>query len=230
MFSIVLPFYNEEECVNEVVRSLLTHTRRHQLPIKFILVNNGSKDATGKIIDQLVREFKEVTSLTVKQNKGYGYGIRRGLRACKTAYLGFMCGDGQTDVDDLIKVVKELQNDPHLDICKVTRTKRHDGWKRRFISFMYNHLFTLLFFFPVKDVNGTPKIFKRTAYLKLNLISNDWFIDAELMLKAKLDNMSIKEIPTQFHPRKTGSSFVNNATIFEFLRNLLVFRLKTPIL
>lgn len=226
MFSIVLPFYNEEECIEEVVRSLVGHCRKEKLPIRFVLVNNGSHDKTGKIIRRLEEEFTEVQGLTVKKNKGYGYGIRAGFKICDTPYLGFMCGDGQTDVNDVVKVVKALQKNPQLDMCKVKRVKRYDGRRRRMISFLYNRLFSLLFLFPLADVNATPKIFKRSYFRKLNLSSNDWFIDAELMLKGRRQNMTFREIPTKFYSRKTGSSQVRSTTVFEFLKNMFKFRIK----
>ena len=78
-----------------------------------------------------------------------------------------------------------------------------------------------------RDVNGTPKLFKRSSYEKINLVSNDWFLDAELLIKAKSKKLSIKEIPAIFTPRAGGSSNVSYLTIFEFLFNIFRYRLKS---
>lgn len=228
MFSLVLPFYNEEECVEEVVKALIERIRYEKIPLRLVLVNNGSTDKTGAIIEKLKQKFGEVSVVSVSKNKGYGYGILKGLTSCKTPYLGFMVGDGQTEAGDVVKVVRVLQKDPSLDLCKIVRLERHDGISRQIISFTYNLLFSFVFFLPMKDVNGTPKFLKRKAYQKMKLSSTDWFIDAELILKAKLHNLKLKEIPSVYYQRKTGQSHTRGATLVEFLKNLIVFRLRMP--
>jgi len=223
-FSVVLPFYNEENCVEDVVRALVAHKRKLKLPINFVLVDNGSRDNTAKIIDDLIKDFKEVKKVTVKRNKGYGYGIKKGLQACRSDYVGFMCGDGQTDVRDVSRVVQTLMNNPRVDLCKVNRITRHDGLQRKVVSYLYNILFRGLFSVKVEDVNGTPKIFKKKWYKAFKLKSDDWFIDAEIMLKANENNLNLMELPVVFYIRKTGSSKVKLGTMFEFLKNMFIFK------
>lgn len=228
MFSLVLPFYNEEECVEEVVRALITSIRKAKIPLKLILVNNGSTDKTRAILGKLKQNFGEVSVVGIIKNKGYGYGILQGLASCKTPYLGFMVGDGQTEARDVVKVVRALQKNPSLDVCKIVRLERHDGTMRQIVSFTYNLLFSFVFFLPMRDVNGTPKFLKREAYEKMELSSTDWFIDAELILKAKLYDLKLKEVPSVYYERKTGQSHVKGATFVEFLKNLAVYRVRMP--
>jgi len=104
---------------------------------------------------------------------------------------------------------------------------RFDGSKRVFISKIYNFLVKVLF--PkvrIKDVNSKPKIFTREALKKLQLTSDDWFIDAEMVILASYLNMSIGEVSTNFYVNKNRASFIKTATIFEFLKNLFSYRLK----
>lgn len=225
-FNVILPFYNEEDVVEEVVRSLISQCQKNALSVKFILVNNGSSDKTGEIINRLKKEFRTISSVTIGENKGYGYGIRRGLAVCKAPYIGYMWGDGQIKPIYLVRVAKALIADLTLDLCKVVRVKRYDGLKRGLITKIYNCLFSILFFMNESDVNGTPKIFKMSSYKKISLVSNDWFLDAELLIKAKSKKFSIKEIPAIYTPRTGGSSNVGYLTIFEFLLNIFRYRLK----
>lgn len=226
-FSIVLPFYNEEDVVEEVVRSLILQCQKNRLSVEFILVNNGSSDKTGEIINRLRKEFRIIKSITIGKNMGYGYGVRKGLELCHSPYIGYMWGDGQIKPMYLVRAAKELINNSTLDICKVVRIKRHDGLKRNLITKIYNLLFSILFLMKMRDVNGTPKLFKSSSYKKLKLLSNDWFLDAEVLIKAKRENLAIKEISAIFTPRAGGTSNVGYLTIFEFLFNILRFRLKS---
>ena len=77
-----------------------------------------------------------------------------------------------------------------------------------------------------KDANSKPKILTREAYKKLNLTSNDWFIDAEIMINVRRYKMKFEEFPIHFYNITTRTSFVKFGAIFEFLKNLLIFRIK----
>ena len=69
-------------------------------------------------------------------------------------------------------------------------------------------------------------MFSRATYDKLNLRSDDWFIDAEIMIQAERLGLAIGELPTTFNPlEREGGSFVKVPTLFEFVRNLIKYRL-----
>ncbi|MED5353065.1 MAG: glycosyltransferase family 2 protein, partial [Nitrospinota bacterium] len=91
----------------------------------------------------------------------------------------------------------------------------------------YNILFKIMF--PgVKawDMNSKPKIMKREFYERINLESNGWFIDAEIMIFARRLDAKIGEIETVFHSIDTRPSFVKPLSILEFLFNLFVYRIR----
>jgi hypothetical protein len=110
------------------------------------------------------------------------------------------------------------------DIVKVVRVKREDGLKRLVITTVYNSLFKILFGDVCADINGKPKILKYSALQQLNLESNDWFIDAEMMLAARNLNFTIEEIPVVFKQRQGGESNVRLTTIIEFISNMFAIR------
>src|SRR5437763_1627489 len=81
------------------------------------------------------------------------------------------------------------------------RVERGDGLSRRLVSALYNGVFRLLFpGFPVRDVNGKPKLLTRAAYERLSLASDDWFIDAEIMIQARRLGLRVGEVETVFLP------------------------------
>jgi hypothetical protein len=77
-----------------------------------------------------------------------------------------------------------------------------------------------------RDVNAKPKILTRAAYESLDLVSDDWFLDAEIMIQARRHRFRIAEIPTEFLGLASRRSFVNFAAILEFLGNLVRFRIR----
>jgi len=102
--SLVLPCYNEDEVLQGTVRRLVAAFRAHGAAFEVVLVDNGSTDDTGRVIDALMEAELPVVKVVVPQNQGYGHGVLCGLRHCRGRFVGFACADGQVDADDVVKV------------------------------------------------------------------------------------------------------------------------------
>jgi hypothetical protein len=108
---------------------------------------------------------------------------------------------------------------------KGRREVREDGSIRTLTSLGYNILFRLLFrTAPLWDVNGQPKGLTRATYERLDLRTDDWFTDAEIVLKARAAGLDIVEVPVRFLPRHTRASHVGLGTVWEFLVNMARWR------
>ncbi len=223
--SLVIPCYNEEKNIGKEATELVNELTSSNIDFELILVDNGSYDDTARILNDLAKRCPQIKVVTVKKNEGYGWGIINGLKNCNGSYVGFLCADGQISPKDVIKVFKKLKSED-LDLCKVRRIKRYDGLYRLFLSKSYNFLFKFFFPVPTNDVNGTPKIMKYNCYNKLNISSKDWFIDTEIMIKAKIFGFKIGEVPVEFKKREKGKSNIKFTIVFEFIRNLIRYKLR----
>ncbi len=223
--SLAIPLYNEEENVRSVVQALVRAFEAAQVDYELILVDNGSQDATGEIIEELARENPRLVPVHIPVNEGYGWGIITGLRHCRGRYLGYAWGDNQVRAEDVVRIFQRLRQGD-VDMAKSLRVQRHDGWQRLIITRVYNTIFPL--FFPVHsaDVNGCPKMFTRAAYEAIQPQSKDWFLDAEIMIKAHRLGLRIAEVPVIFYPRTSGKSKVRWKTVWEFIRNMIRYRLR----
>lgn len=221
--SLVFPLYNEEENLRKVIDPLIDLFNSHGVNYELILVDNGSRDQTGKIIDALAAENEKIKKVVVEVNEGYGWGIINGLCAASGDYLGYMGGDGQIAADDVWRVHQMIIQDDY-DLVKVCRVTRGDGLVRKLTTITFNKIFRLLFGVNSIDINGSPKIFKKRWLELLAPVSKDWFLDAELMIKAKLLGMSVNEVPVAFMPREGGKSNVSMITVLEFIYNAVRYR------
>src|SRR5262245_61157725 len=95
--SIVLPFYNEEGCAEQVLREVHSAMIPLQVPFEIIAVQNGSSDRTAEILQRLAEEFDPLRVLTIDVNQGFGYGLLQGMRESRGDILVYMPGDGQID-------------------------------------------------------------------------------------------------------------------------------------
>ncbi len=228
--SLVLPCYNEEDSLENIVLALDQCFRRDGVALQFVLVNNGSTDRTGEVIDRLAARGLPITKVTVEVNQGYGYGILQGLQKAHGRLVGFVCADGQVDAEDVVKAYKVAERASGQVLVKVRRCFRMDGWVRKIVSTIYNSLISVLFGgLGSIDINGNPKFLSRRNLLAMRLVSRDWFLDAEIMIKAKYLDLRVIEMNVFARMREGGNTNVRPQTCWEFLGNLWRYRWGKPI-
>jgi len=223
LFSLVIPLYDEAENVERVAREIVAALERAGEPFELVLVDNGSRDRTRELVTRLASGDRRLRLVLVDKNRGFGSGVLAGLAVARGDAVGFMGGDGQVSADDLAAVVARLRREG-LDLVVGRRVARADGWRRRFVSLVYNGLFRLLFRTRVADVNGSPKAMTRSLLDALALRSKDWFLDAEIVVKAEALKARVGEWPLAFRRREGGASHVRLAAIAEFARNMIRYR------
>ncbi len=223
--SLAIPLYNEADNVRSVVGELVRALEDAGIDYELVLVDNGSQDETGRIIDEMAQANPRLVPVHIPVNQGYGWGILTGLRHCRGRFVGYAWGDNQIRAQDVVRIFQRLRQGD-VDMAKALRVQRHDGWQRLLITRVYNAVFPL--FFPVhsRDVNGCPKIFTREAYEAINPQSRDWFLDPEIMIKAHRLGLRIAEVPVIFYPRTSGKSKVRWKTVLEFVRNMIRYRVR----
>lgn len=197
---------------------------------ELVLVANyheNSKDETPRVVLALADQNPQINCIAKIKEGMMGWDMKSGLNIARGNYIAVIDGDGQMPLEDVVTVYKKIKNE-QLDLVKTYRVERGDSMWRKAISWVYNLLFGFLF--PglcSRDINSKPKILSRAAYQKLNLVSDDWFIDAEIMIQARRNRFKIGEVPTYFLGL-TGNrrSFVRPSAVAEFVKNLALFRIK----
>ncbi|MDF1849343.1 MAG: glycosyltransferase family 2 protein [Verrucomicrobiales bacterium] len=127
--SIVVPFYNEEECVEFVLREIC----ECQPDAEIIAIDDGSSDRTAEIISSI----EGVTPLLLTENRGQSGALYAGFRYASGDILVMLDGDGQNDPADIEKLV-ELVRGGDCDVAVGRRAKRKDTWSRRTASKIAN--------------------------------------------------------------------------------------------
>lgn len=227
--SIVLLCYRAEEKIipfSQKVKEIASGlTDRFEI----ILVGNymeGSVDKTKDIVEQIAEQDAVFKTICLPKKGMMGWDVRQGLAQTTGDVLCFIDGDGQFPVESISEGYKKLKAG-NLGLVKTYRYQRHDGPVRALISVVYNIVFRILFpGVKARDINSKPKLFTRQVYEQLNLAYDDWFIDAEIMIKASRLGVKFAEIPVEFLELEGRASFVNFSTIMEFVRNLISYRFK----
>mgnify|MGYP005638800929 FL=1 len=227
--SVVVLAYRSASTIEGFVASLVTSLDEEKIDWEIILVGNyfeGTGDQTAEVVQRISDGNPRIKPVVHVKEGMMGWDMKSGLRAATGKKIAVIDGDGQMPCTDVIRVYN-LMVEKGYDLVKTVRIKRSDGLYRMSISTVYNLLFKVMFpGINAWDINSKPKIMTRELYQKMNLESNGWFIDAEIMIIARRLKMEIGEIETTFHSIDSRPSFVKPLAILEFLANLIWYRIK----
>jgi len=127
---IVMPVYNEEECIEEVVRTIQDEILSNVPNSRLIAVNDGSRDKTGELLDRLASKYSQLKVLH-KPNGGHGDALMHGLFEADANWIFLMDSDNQVDIKDFWLFWKQRGS---YDILTGIRKKRHDPLSRLILT------------------------------------------------------------------------------------------------
>jgi hypothetical protein len=227
--SLVVPCYNEEACLESTMPPLAEAFAQTGIALQLVLVDNGSTDRTSEVIDRMIAAGLPITKGVVPVNQGQGLGFLTGFALCRGRFIGYICADGQVAPNDVVTIFEAARRSPVPTLAKARRLFRPDSWVRKVVSIAYNALMQVLFWgMPSLDVNGNPKIMPAEILRRMQLTSRDWFLEAEVMLKARHLRLPVVEINVAGKPRAGGRSHVRMATVLEFVKNITAYRFGGP--
>ena len=206
LLSIIIPCFNESKSLPILVKNFANKLKRND--IELIIIDNGSKDSTNKILSNLKKKYVFLKSIKIKNNIGYGNGILQGLKKAKGEYLSWTHADLQTDPYDVILGFEKYKNklSPNIFI-KGLRKKRHFTDVIFTIGMSFFETIILKKF--LWDINAQPNIFHKTFFNKMNDIPLDFSFDLFFYINAKKRDLNIYRFPVIFHERKFGFSHWN---------------------
>ena len=201
--SSILPVYNEEGNVEKVIKELsfFFYNSDKFNDYEIIVVDDGSKDKTGRILERLSRKIPNLKIITHSKNRGYGQALISGFTAGRFSFCFFMDADGQFDIRDLDKLFFYISQ---YDIVIGYRERRRDPAYRIALGKVYTLLIFLLFGLKVKDINCGFKLFKREVLDVGNVTCGGGAYYAEFLIKAKNKGCKIKEVSVKHFSRLKG--------------------------
>ncbi len=226
---VVLCYKSGERIIPYIEQMEREFADEGMIDYELVLVGNhraGSADTTPQVIRALSQKNSRIVPVTLEKQGMLGWDVMSGFRAARGNILALIDGDGQMPSQDIVRLYRVLKSG-EFDLVKTFRKTRRDGVYRKLISSSFNALFYLLF--PratFRDINAKPKLITRSAFAKMHLTCDGWFIDGEIMLEAMRLDLNIAEVPTVFHENEWRGSFVKFWTIFEFIGYMLRYRIR----
>lgn len=209
--SVVLPAYNEAENIENAVRAAIEAVAPLADDYEILVVDDGSEDETPEIADRLAAaDPAHVRVLHHAPNRGYGAALRTGFLAARLPYVFYTDADLQFDIREVRYFLPHMAD---YDLIVGFRVYRYDSVLRCILSWIYNKLIFVLFWLPVRDIDCAFKLFRREVFEKITPECDDFFVDAELLARAKKAKLRIHQIGVRHYPRQAGHTTVRPGNI-----------------
>ena len=200
--SVIIPAYNEEGNIKKAVQACLEVLPSLTDAFEIIVVNDGSKDGTKQMAEELARYAPSVKVYHHAFNKGMGAAVATGISHARHDLVFPIPADLQFDIKELRNFLPLIENS---DIVIGYRVQRAGNLYRRFITFA-NHLLLRIFFgLTVRDPSWV-KLFRRKIFDSISVTSSGFFWEAEVLIKAVRNHFRIKEVEAHSYQRMAGTS------------------------
>lgn len=223
--SIVLPAFNEEAVIAETVHACLRASERLCPNAEVIVVDDGSRDRTGAIADELAAGDARVVACHHPTNRGYGAALISGFAAARGDLIFFMDGDGQFDIEDLAALLRIERARPGTVVVGY-RERRQDHLLRKVNAWGWKQAVrVVLGLRGIRDIDCAFKLFPAPLVRTCGVTSEGAMVNTELLVKLRRMGVAIEQVPVRHLPRTHGSATgANPRVIVKAFRELLTLR------
>ncbi len=222
--SVIAPCYNEEGNLRELVNRLRNAFWTKNIVGEIVLVDDGSTDGTGPLVDQLAQEQPNVIAVHHGKNMGMVAGWRSGLQAAHGDLVCLIDADLQNLPEDVCRLYRELRLSG-ADIVQGYRSSVGRIRDSRYrLSKTLNFILNACFGMRLRDNKSGFIICRRDVLADvLRHRFRYHYFQSLIMVAAKSKGYTIREIETLFESRLVGKSFISRFPA------LVIFRVLTDI-
>jgi glycosyltransferase involved in cell wall biosynthesis len=224
--SYFFPAHNEEANLRGLVEEALATLPSLAETFEVVIVDDGSRDATARIADELAAADPRVRAVHHPRNLGYGAALRTGFGAARHDLIAFTDGDRQFRVADIGRLTPRYA-EGGVDAVVGFRIKRADPLIRTLYAKAYRLANRIFFGLRVTDVDCACKLLRRDALRGINVESGGAFFSAELLIKLRAAGRSVVEVGVPHYPRTAGSpTGARPQVVFRAMRDFWLLRLR----
>jgi glycosyltransferase involved in cell wall biosynthesis len=212
----VIPAYNEEKHVGDVVREAKNHVD------SVIVVDDGSKDATYE-----EAERSGAIALRHVVNMGKGFALQTGCEKAVTMgdLIVVLDADGQHDPKEIPGMLKTLEKEGLDMVIGARPTDKNMPAVLKAGNWWIKSMSSALFAIKAKDTQSGFRAFTKGAYDKIKWTSMGYFVETEMLINASKKNLRYREVPikTIYHDNYKGTTLIDGIRIS---LNMLEYRIR----
>ena len=218
--SIFFPAYNDAGTIASL--AIIAHMTARQITgdYEVIVVNDGSPDHTGELLNEMAGQFPWLKVVHHPKNRGYGGALRTGFETASKDLVFYTDGDAQYDPREMLLLYKALT--PDVDFVNGYKLNRADASYRKLTGGTYEWMARQVFGIPIKDVDCDFRLMRRKVFDKVVLDRSSGVICVELMKKVQDHGYRIAQVPVHhFHRTYGKSQFFNFRRVGRTLMDLI---------
>jgi len=210
--TVIIPVYNEQEVIKEVILSWLCMLRTLKIDFVISVYNDGSTDSSLNILTELQKHNKEL-SIIDKANSGHGPTILEGYKSANSKWVFQVDSDNEVKSSSFPDLWKNKENYDLVIGCR----RRKSVLTRRFISFVSSKVVRIFYGAGVKDVNSPFRLFRMDKFRNILFrIPYDTFAPNILLSGFAIrNNLRILELSVPYNPRTTGTVSIKRLKLLQ---------------
>lgn len=222
--SVILPAHNEEEAVAATVHEVIDTLSAWKLDFEVIVVDDGSKDHTGVILDTMAATHPCLKVIHHPVNQGYGAALVSGFEAVSKELTFFMDSDGQFDIHDLERFFPLMKE---YDAVLGYRVHRQDTWMRKVNAWGWKMLVGMVFGIYMRDIDCAFKLYPIGFFREHKLETRGAMINTEILYKFTRAGYTYTQVGVRHLPRRGGrATGAKPSVIMRAFRELFIYALK----
>jgi glycosyltransferase involved in cell wall biosynthesis len=225
--SIVIPAYNEEESLPDLIRNVTDVLRDLNKSHEIIIVDDGSNDNTLAVLKNLKREYTTLKIISFRKNYGKSAALSEAFKIAAGNYVITMDADLQDDPEEIPNLISALDSGEY-DLVSGWKKRRHDPLSKTIPSKFFNFVTSRMTGIKIHDFNCGLKIYRNVVIKDLQIYGE---LHRFLPVLSQWNGFRVGEIIVKHHPRKYGktkfglSRFFNG--FFDLLTVIMITRYQT---
>ncbi len=202
--SVVVPAYNERARLPATLERMRTHLDHAGEPYECLVVDDGSDDGTGRLVEARAASWPQLSCLRLGVNQGKGAAVRTGMLAARGGLRLFSDADLSTPIDELERLRAAVAVGADIAIASRalpgSRVEVRQAWARESMGKAYNRILQILVLPGIHDSQCGFKLFSAaaTAACFQPLTTFRFGFDAEVLLRARRAGLTIAEVPVRW--------------------------------
>ena len=197
--------FNEEELIAKTVAEAIESLSAiPKLTWHVVVVNDGSRDRTGEIAEELAKKDPRVSVVHHDGNKGYAVATETALRNVPGEVVMVVDGDGQHTMADAPLFLDA--NGQGYDVVFCWKKVRYDGAGRKILSLGLRVLSHWILGSPLHDINAGCRAFRRDVARRIEIKHRINFVGDEIFARCRIAGWKVSEVVVRHFPREAGQS------------------------
>ncbi len=208
--SVVIPVYNEQDCIQDVAIAITEALQQKSIPYEVLIVNDNSTDRTEDVLKELSCQDPNIRYINNHPPHGFGFAVRLGLHHFTGDVVAVYMGDGSDSPEDLVVFYTKILEGYDC----VFGTRWSHGGKvydypllKRILNRLANTFIRVIMHIGCDDITNAFKVYRREVIEGVRpLLSQHYNLTVEIPLKAIIRGYSYTVVPNSWTNRKTGES------------------------